>query len=180
MIDARDNARPLYKLDSKLDLLRHRSLFEPYRQVSYDHLELQLSVTTKRGSYDVRLRTRCCNINTDTGAVYNCNAGYSNAASSFDRRRPCPYPAAMVRTAQSTTFSASAYFDDRGPHGTAQPITEYVHVSPRPLSLSRAQPHRRSPAPRSTRTRKAPFASHSVLFFPQRRGRISLWGARLA
>lgn len=35
----------------------------------------------------------------------------------------------MVRASQATTFSTSAYFDDRGPHGTAQPITERVNVS---------------------------------------------------
>ncbi|KAI9570757.1 hypothetical protein HD554DRAFT_2203761 [Boletus coccyginus] len=39
----------------------------------------------------------------------------------------------MVRSAQSTTFSASAYFDDRGPHGTAQPITEFVNPHSRPI-----------------------------------------------
>jgi hypothetical protein len=35
----------------------------------------------------------------------------------------------MVRASQATTFSSSAYFDDRGLHGTAQPITEHVNVS---------------------------------------------------
>ncbi|KAG9318054.1 hypothetical protein JVU11DRAFT_118 [Chiua virens] len=39
----------------------------------------------------------------------------------------------MVRSSQSTTFSASTYFDDRGPHGTAQPITEYVNPHSRPI-----------------------------------------------
>jgi hypothetical protein len=34
----------------------------------------------------------------------------------------------MVRASQATTFSTSAYFDDRGAHGTAQPITERVNV----------------------------------------------------
>ncbi|OJA15253.1 hypothetical protein AZE42_09113 [Rhizopogon vesiculosus] len=33
----------------------------------------------------------------------------------------------MVRASQATTFSTSAYFDDRGAHGTAQPITERVN-----------------------------------------------------
>ncbi|KAF8835785.1 hypothetical protein BDN67DRAFT_1072265 [Paxillus ammoniavirescens] len=39
----------------------------------------------------------------------------------------------MVRTSQSTTISTSAYFDDRGPHGTAQPITEHVNPHSRPI-----------------------------------------------
>ncbi|KAL4065156.1 hypothetical protein V8B97DRAFT_1867705 [Scleroderma yunnanense] len=39
----------------------------------------------------------------------------------------------MVRASQATTFSASAYFDDRGVHGTAQPITEHVHPHSRPI-----------------------------------------------
>ncbi|KAG2073481.1 hypothetical protein BDR04DRAFT_1010541 [Suillus decipiens] len=39
----------------------------------------------------------------------------------------------MVRTSQATTFSSSAYFDDRGPHGTAQPITEHVNPHSRPI-----------------------------------------------
>ncbi|KIK13912.1 hypothetical protein PISMIDRAFT_370254, partial [Pisolithus microcarpus 441] len=39
----------------------------------------------------------------------------------------------MVRASQATTFSASAYFDDRGPHGTAQPITERVNPHSRPI-----------------------------------------------
>lgn len=34
----------------------------------------------------------------------------------------------MVRTSQSTTFSSSPYFFDRGVHGTAQPITERINV----------------------------------------------------
>ncbi|RDB26247.1 Histone deacetylase phd1 [Hypsizygus marmoreus] len=36
----------------------------------------------------------------------------------------------MVRTSQATTFSSAPYFFDRGAHGTAQPITERIHVSP--------------------------------------------------
>ncbi|KAG1768988.1 hypothetical protein EDD22DRAFT_771656 [Suillus occidentalis] len=39
----------------------------------------------------------------------------------------------MVRTSQATTFSSSAYFDDRGLHGTAQPITEHVNPHSRPI-----------------------------------------------
>ncbi|KAI6144011.1 hypothetical protein BKA82DRAFT_4179405 [Pisolithus tinctorius] len=39
----------------------------------------------------------------------------------------------MVRASQATTFSSSAYFDDRGPHGTAQPITERVNPHSRPI-----------------------------------------------
>ncbi|KAG1736932.1 uncharacterized protein EDB91DRAFT_497527 [Suillus paluster] len=39
----------------------------------------------------------------------------------------------MVRASQATTFSSSAYFDDRGPHGTAQPITEHVNPHSRPI-----------------------------------------------
>ncbi|KAG1800677.1 hypothetical protein EV424DRAFT_1559337 [Suillus variegatus] len=39
----------------------------------------------------------------------------------------------MVRVSQATTFSSSAYFDDRGPHGTAQPITEHVNPHSRPI-----------------------------------------------
>ncbi|KAG1815896.1 hypothetical protein EV424DRAFT_1348343 [Suillus variegatus] len=35
----------------------------------------------------------------------------------------------MVHASQATTFSSSAYFDDRGPHGTAQLITEHVNAS---------------------------------------------------
>lgn len=41
----------------------------------------------------------------------------------------------MVRSAQSTTFSSSAYFADRGAHGTAQPITERINVSERTVKL---------------------------------------------
>nr|GAT59423.1 predicted protein [Mycena chlorophos] len=38
----------------------------------------------------------------------------------------------MVRSSQSTTFSSSPYFFDRGQHGTAQPITQRIspHSSP--------------------------------------------------
>ncbi|KAH7911917.1 hypothetical protein BJ138DRAFT_1149575 [Hygrophoropsis aurantiaca] len=39
----------------------------------------------------------------------------------------------MVRTSQATTFSSSSYFDDRGQHGTAQPITEHVNPHSRPV-----------------------------------------------
>lgn len=39
----------------------------------------------------------------------------------------------MVRASQATTFSSSAYFDDRGLHGTAQPITEHVNPHSRPI-----------------------------------------------
>ncbi|KAH7890088.1 hypothetical protein F5I97DRAFT_1802154 [Phlebopus sp. FC_14] len=39
----------------------------------------------------------------------------------------------MVRSSQATTFSVSSYFDDRGPHGTAQPITEHVNPHSRPI-----------------------------------------------
>ncbi|KAI6111248.1 histone deacetylase [Pisolithus sp. B1] len=39
----------------------------------------------------------------------------------------------MVIVSQATTFSSSAYFDDRGPHGTAQPITERVNPHSRPI-----------------------------------------------
>lgn len=34
----------------------------------------------------------------------------------------------MVRSSQAYTFSSSPYFDERGPHGYAQPITERVNV----------------------------------------------------
>lgn len=34
----------------------------------------------------------------------------------------------MVRASQATTFSSESYFDDRGAHGYAQPITEHVNV----------------------------------------------------
>ncbi|EGN96361.1 hypothetical protein SERLA73DRAFT_170752 [Serpula lacrymans var. lacrymans S7.3] len=39
----------------------------------------------------------------------------------------------MVRTAQATTFSSSPFFDDRGSHGIAQPITEFVNPHSRPI-----------------------------------------------
>ncbi|KAJ6497087.1 hypothetical protein C8R47DRAFT_331815 [Mycena vitilis] len=39
----------------------------------------------------------------------------------------------MVRGSQSTTFSSSPYFFDRGSHGTAQPITERVAAHSRPI-----------------------------------------------
>ncbi|KAF9464546.1 hypothetical protein BDZ94DRAFT_1190820 [Collybia nuda] len=39
----------------------------------------------------------------------------------------------MVRTSQSTTFSSSPYFFDRGIHGTAQPITERINAHSRPI-----------------------------------------------
>ncbi|KII89414.1 hypothetical protein PLICRDRAFT_698457 [Plicaturopsis crispa FD-325 SS-3] len=41
----------------------------------------------------------------------------------------------MVRSTQATTltFSASKFFNDRGPHGTAQPITERVQPHSRPI-----------------------------------------------
>ncbi|EIN07947.1 hypothetical protein PUNSTDRAFT_135464 [Punctularia strigosozonata HHB-11173 SS5] len=39
----------------------------------------------------------------------------------------------MVRASQSTTFSASAYFDDRGSNGVAQPITERINPHSRPI-----------------------------------------------
>ncbi|OBZ75060.1 Histone deacetylase phd1 [Grifola frondosa] len=39
----------------------------------------------------------------------------------------------MVRSSQATTFSSSPYFDDRGPHGYAQPITERVNPHSRPI-----------------------------------------------
>lgn len=34
----------------------------------------------------------------------------------------------VVRQFGSNTFSSTPYFDDRGPHGSAQPITERVNV----------------------------------------------------
>ncbi|KAI0355088.1 hypothetical protein OH77DRAFT_1480422 [Trametes cingulata] len=41
----------------------------------------------------------------------------------------------MVRSSQATsyTFSSSPYFDDRGPHGHAEPITERVNPHSRPI-----------------------------------------------
>ncbi|KAI0927875.1 transcriptional activator that enhances pseudohyphal growth [Taiwanofungus camphoratus] len=39
----------------------------------------------------------------------------------------------MVRTSQATTFSSSPYFDDRGPYGFAEPITERVNPHSRPI-----------------------------------------------
>ncbi|KAI0737972.1 histone deacetylase, partial [Daedaleopsis nitida] len=41
----------------------------------------------------------------------------------------------MVRSSQATshTFSTSPYFDDRGPHGYAEPITERVNPHSRPI-----------------------------------------------
>ncbi|KAI6150198.1 hypothetical protein EDD17DRAFT_1780302 [Pisolithus thermaeus] len=39
----------------------------------------------------------------------------------------------MVIASQATTLSSSAYFDDRGPRGTAQPITERVNPHSRPI-----------------------------------------------
>ncbi|KAH9948138.1 hypothetical protein B0H21DRAFT_690669 [Amylocystis lapponica] len=39
----------------------------------------------------------------------------------------------MVRSSQATTFSSSPYFDDRGPYGHAQPITERVNPHSRPI-----------------------------------------------
>lgn len=39
----------------------------------------------------------------------------------------------MVRSSQAYTFSSSPYFDERGPHGYAQPITERVNPHSRPI-----------------------------------------------
>lgn len=66
----------------------------------------------------------------------------------------CNSPADMVRSAQSTTFSASTYFDDRGPHGTAQPITEYVNVSPRRVETNPIQAETETKSP--TRVQQCP------------------------
>lgn len=55
----------------------------------------------------------------------------------------------MVRSYQATTFSSAPYFDDRGPHGHAEPITERVNVSQAISALNETlvshslQPHSR-------------------------------------
>ena len=54
----------------------------------------------------------------------------------------------MVRASQATTFSSESYFDDRGVHGYAQPITEHVNVrgltcAQHGVSHFHVQPHSR-------------------------------------
>lgn len=53
----------------------------------------------------------------------------------------------MVRASAATTFSSSPYFDDRGVHGHAKPITERIHVSnahPHPsMNITVVKPHSR-------------------------------------
>ena len=62
----------------------------------------------------------------------------------------------MVRASQATTFSSESYFDDRGVHGYAQPITEHVNV--RKLARARRDiPHLRLPAP---------FTTNRIVLFP--------------
>ncbi|CCM05764.1 uncharacterized protein FIBRA_07997 [Fibroporia radiculosa] len=39
----------------------------------------------------------------------------------------------MVRSSQATTFSCSPFFDDRGPYGCAEPITERINPHSRPI-----------------------------------------------
>lgn len=70
----------------------------------------------------------------------------------------------MVRTSQATTFSSESYFDDRGVHGHAQPITEHVNVR-EPACAYHGISHFYRPAS---------FAADCVILFPGGCGRISL------
>lgn len=70
----------------------------------------------------------------------------------------------MVRASQSTTFSSAPYFDDRGPYGEAQPITERVHVSLRNYVLGVW-----------TYAVEAAFTPYRVLLLPRGHGGIPLW-----
>lgn len=70
----------------------------------------------------------------------------------------------MVRTSQATTFSSESYFDDRGVHGHAQPITEHVNVR-EPACAHHGISHFYRPAS---------FAADCVILFPGGCGRISL------
>jgi len=71
----------------------------------------------------------------------------------------------MVRASQATTFSSESYFDDRGVHGYAQPITEHVNVR----ELASIQHHV------SHFHRPASFATYCVILFSGGGGWISLW-----
>ena len=75
----------------------------------------------------------------------------------------------MVRSSQATTltFSSSPYFDDRGPHGYAEPITERVNVR------FSAKSHTHSP---SNTPPLASFASCRFILLPKRRRCTALWG----
>jgi len=71
----------------------------------------------------------------------------------------------MVRTSQATTFSSESYFDDRGAHGYAQPITEHVNV----------RESTRAHHEISHFYRPAPFAANCVILLPGGCGGIPLW-----
>ena len=75
----------------------------------------------------------------------------------------------MVRSSQATTFtfSSSPYFDDRGPHGYAEPITERVNVryaSRKPVCKTANTPL------------LASFAPGRFVLLPKRRRCTALWG----
>lgn len=61
------------------------------------------------------------------------------------------------------TFSSSSYFDDRGPHGYAQPITEHVNVG----ICALWQLH--------LLIFIAPLATYSFILLPKRSRRSTLW-----
>lgn len=71
----------------------------------------------------------------------------------------------MVRASQATTFSSESYFDDRGAHGYAQPITEHVNVREFTCICHDI----------SSFHRPAPFATYRVILFPGGRRWIPLW-----
>jgi len=75
----------------------------------------------------------------------------------------------MVRSSQATTttFSTTPYFMDRGPHGTAQPITERINV--------RAEVSVGFTSTKYLVPFVAPFTSNSFILFPQRSWNAALW-----
>ena len=76
----------------------------------------------------------------------------------------------MVRSSQATslTFSSSPYFDDRGSHGTAEPITERVNVCSYEEIIAFLP---------LTTVITAPFAPGGLLLFSKRCLRTALWRA---
>lgn len=71
----------------------------------------------------------------------------------------------MVRPSQATTFSSESYFDDRGVHGHAQPITEHVNV--RELTCVQRE--------KSYFHRPAPLAAYCLILFSRGCRWLSLW-----
>ncbi len=76
----------------------------------------------------------------------------------------------IVRQFGNNTFSSSPYFDDRGLHGAARPITERVNVIE----------HLDIPVKSLLISVSASFKANSILLFPKGSWCSTLWGGFLS